>query len=96
MWIQIESGTETLYGSHRTALGALYAVLDAGAATLIGEECTQEGAQHLSREPRVPGAAITQGVGQREDPLAQGHFRQYAVHEVGRGVCHASSAAGRT
>ncbi len=39
-------------------MSLLHTVMDAGATALVGEERTQEGAQHLTGELGVPGAAI--------------------------------------
>jgi hypothetical protein len=67
----------------------------AGAAAQVCEERTQEGAQHLTRESGIPGAAVTQGIRQRENPLPHGDFWEYAVDEMSGGVCHAASTARR-
>jgi hypothetical protein len=66
--------------------------MDASTTTLVGEKCTHEGAQHLTREFCIPGASVTQGIRQCENPLAHGRFGQNAIHEMGGRVGHAPSA----
>ena len=60
------------------------------------EERTEEGAEDFAGERCVVGAAVAERVGQRENPLADGHFRKNAIDEVCGGVGHAPAFAGRT
>ncbi len=64
-------------------------------ASQLGEQGPAEGAQHFARELRIVGAAVAECVGEREYPLANGHLGNHAIDEVGRGIGHAASAAGR-
>ena len=58
----------------RAALAASHVPLNSRAPAEFGEECAKEGAQHLAGEPRVVRAAVAERIGQRQDPLADGHF----------------------
>ena len=72
------------------------AELDACTVALIGEDGPQEAAQDDARPLRVLGAAVAEGIGQREDPLTDRHDGQDAVDQMGRGLGHAAAAAGGT
>ncbi len=67
---------------------------DPCSAPLVCEDGSQEGAQDLAREPRIPGAAIAKRIGQREHPLPDRDLGQHPIDEMGRGVGHAAAAAG--
>jgi hypothetical protein len=93
MWIEIQSGSKSLNRCDRTTLGTLHTMMDTGAAALVRKECSHERAQHFTRELRIPGAAISQGIGQCQDPLSHRHFRQHMIDEVRCSVGHAPSPA---
>jgi len=92
----IQSGAEALDEGDGAALAARNAPLMSRVPAELGEERAEEDAEHFAREPRVVGAAVAERVGKREDPLANRHVGQDAVHEVRRRVGHAPPAAGGT
>ena len=58
-----------------------------------GEQGAEKGAEDLAGERPIVGTAVAKRVGQREDPLADGHFGQDAIDEVCGAVGHAPAAA---
>ncbi len=61
---------------------------------MLRKDRTQEGAQDLARELRIPGAATAERIRKREDPLPDRYLGQDPIDEVRRGVGHATTAAG--
>lgn len=94
--VQIERRAEALDEADGAALLRANAPLPPRAPAQLREQGPDEGAQHLAREPRVVGAAVTEWVGQREHPLTDRHLRQHAIDEVSRRICHATPATRRT
>jgi len=94
--VQVQGGAEALDERDGAARAARSGPLQSSAPAKLGEERTDEGAQHAAREARVVGAAVAERVGKREHPLADRHGGEDAVREVRRGVGHAPSAAGGT
>ncbi len=93
--VQVQRRPEALDASHRAALIRSHSPSSPNAPAKLCEERAQEGSQHLARELRVVGTAITKGVGKREHPLPDRYLREDAIHEVRGGIRHASPATGR-
>ncbi len=93
---QVQGRPEALDERDRAALSLADAEVHSRAAPLVREDGSQEAAQDLAREPRVPGAAEAKRIGQREHPLSDRDLGQHPVDEMGRGVGHATTATGRT
>ena len=72
-----------------------YSVMMACTAPLVREQRANEGAQYFASKPGIPGAAITERVRQREDPLAHRDMRKHVVDEPGGCVRHSPNATGR-
>ena len=94
--VQVQGGAGALHERDGAARAARRGPPKSRAPAELGEERTEEGAEHGAREPRVVGAAVAERVGKRQDPLADRHLGEDAVHEVRRGVGHAPSTAGGT
>jgi hypothetical protein len=90
---EIERGAKSLDKSDCAAVAAPHAVVLAGTPALVGEQCAQEGAQHLACESGVPRATITERIRKRQNPLTRGHLGKHAVDEVRGCVCHAPATA---
>ena len=93
--VQVQGRAEALNEGDGAALASGPVPPISRAPAELGELGAEEGAEHLAGEPRVVGASVAKRVGEREDPLADGHFGQDAVHQVCRGVDHAPAAARR-
>ena len=93
---QVQGGPEALDERDRAALTLADAEERSCATPLIRVDGAHEGAKDLTRESCVPGAAIAERIGQREDPLSDGNLGQDPVDEVGRSVGHTPAAAGGT
>jgi hypothetical protein len=91
--VQVQRGSKPLDEADRAALAVSQVPLISRAAAEFGKERAKEGAQHLAGEPRVVRAPVAERIGQCQDPLADGHFGQNAVHQVRRGIRHAPAAA---
>jgi hypothetical protein len=93
--VQVESRAEALEEGHCAALFGAQAPVPPNAPAKLCEERPQEHAKDLAREAGVVGAAVAQGVGEGEDPLADRYLGEDAIDEVRGGVRHAAAAAGR-
>jgi hypothetical protein len=93
MDVQVQRRTEALEESHGAALLGTQVPVLPNAPAQLREERLQERAQDLAREAGVVGAAVAQGVGEGEDPLAHRHLGEHAVDEVRGSVGHAAAAA---
>jgi hypothetical protein len=93
MCIRAQLGRESLDEADRAALASSHVPLISRAPAEFGEERAKEGAQHLAGESCVVRAAVAERIGQRQDPLADGHFGQDAIHQVRRRLRHAPAAA---
>jgi hypothetical protein len=93
---EIQRGSESLDEGHRCAASFANAVMLSRTSSLIGEERAKECAEHITCELGIPGAAVPEWIGKRQDPLTHRHLRQYAIDKMGGGVCHPSPSARRT
>jgi hypothetical protein len=84
--LQVQCRAEALDEPDRAAQALPDAEASLRHSSLIGEECTQEAAQDLAREPRVPGTATPVRLGTRQHPLPNGYLGKNAVHEMDRPV----------
>jgi hypothetical protein len=91
--VQVQGRTESLDKGDRTALAASHLPLISRAPAELGEQGAKEGAQHLARESRVVRTAVAERIGQCQNPLADGHFGQDAIHQMRRCIRHAPTAA---
>jgi hypothetical protein len=91
MWREIQRRPESLNERNRRTVSCAYAMVTARAATLVREQGAKKRAQHLAREPRVPGTAIPERVRPRQHPVADRDFRHDAVYETGGGIGHSPS-----
>ena len=73
-----------------------HAELDTDAAAQVDEERSQEGAEHIARQPGVPRTPVTEPIGQGQHPLAHGHLGEHALDQVGGCVRHSASTTGWT
>ena len=58
-----------------------------------GEQCPDERAVDFGGQSGIEGHAVAQRDGECQHPLAHGNLGEHAVHEVSRGVGHATAAA---
>jgi hypothetical protein len=93
--VQVQGIAEALDVGHGSAVRGLEGPAAAGPPAKRGEERPDEDAQDRLREIGVEGEAVTKTERQRQDPLANGDPGEDRVHEVGGGVGHPPSSAGR-
>jgi hypothetical protein len=73
--VQVQGRAEALNEGDGAALAPRRAPPDPCSPAQRSEERPEKGAQHLAGERSVVGAAVAERMGQRENPLADGHFR---------------------
>jgi hypothetical protein len=94
MCIRAKLDRESLNEHNRRTVSSAYAMVTARAATLVREQGAKKRAQHLAREPGVPGTAIPERVRECQHPLAHRDFWNDTVDEAGGGISHSPSTAG--
>ena len=95
MDIQVQGRAKPLNEGDGTALHPSLTPPISRTPSLRGKEGTEKGSKGVAGECCVVGTSVAKRVGEGEDPLADGHFRQHAVHEMRGGVGHAPAAARR-
>lgn len=94
MDVQVQGRAEALNEGDGAALATRRAPLALCSPAERREERTEKGAEDLAGECSVIGAAVAERVGKRQNPLADGYFRQDAIDEVRGGIGHSASSAG--
>ncbi len=92
--VEVQRVAEALDEGHGASPGPPDRAVLPGTAAVGGEHSTDELPQHHRCEGGIVGEAVAQGVGECQDPLADGHLGEHAVDEVGGGVGHAAAEAG--
>jgi hypothetical protein len=92
--VQVESGRRigALVHDHGAGAGARQAEATCSAPVEARHRAHQDGANGAA-DARVVGAEQTDGVRQRQHPLAEGHVGEHFVDQERRGVGHAARAA---
>src|SRR5438876_5105351 len=93
--IELEAATEALNHRHGAAPPVGHAAA-AGSAAIEAEDGAGVHAEHRAAELVVPGQEVAQAIGQRQHPLAHGHVRENAIHEVRGQLRHTPPATART
>jgi hypothetical protein len=93
--VEVRGAAEPLNRGDRPAAGADQPP-PSRAAPQPAEDGAQEDAQHGARQRRVERKLIAHGHRHGEDPLADRHVREDAIHEVGGERAHAPAAVGGT
>jgi hypothetical protein len=96
MGCEVQGRSEALNESDRAIMSALHPMKSSRSPALIGEEGTQKSSKDLRGEPRIPGAAIAQRIGKRQNPLPNGNFGQDMVDERSGSVRHPPPTTRRT
>jgi hypothetical protein len=96
MDVAIQSVAETLDKRDGAALGIPQSHDLFGAAAQMTQYGSGKYTQDITHEPRVISHLVPQRKRHREHPLSNGHNGENMVHQMGRHVCHASSATART
>lgn len=92
---QVQRGAEALDERDRAALSLADTEKCSRSTPLFREHRSQEAAQDLAREPRIPGAAVSQRIRQREHPLPDRDLGQHPIDEVGDGEASVGTAPGK-
>ncbi len=90
--VEVQGRAEALNEGDGAALATRRAPLAPCATAKRGEERTEKGAEDFAGEASVVGTAVAERVGQRENPLADGDFRENAVDEARSGVGHSATS----
>ena len=96
MDVQVEGIPEALYERDCSAFSVRDTPMLPGPTPERSEDRAHEDAEDGGRERGVVGEAVTQRVGEREHPLADGDLREHPIDQVRRRVGHAAPSAGGT
>jgi len=94
MDVEIQRIPKALHDADGAAASLAIGGGDSCPAADRGKYCTHEDLEYVADQGRVVCEAIAEGERERKHPLADRHFGEDTVHEMGGSVGHSATAAG--